>query len=267
MKRGLLIGVGVVIAVIVIVVVVVLTQGGSIIKAAVEEIGPQVTKTSVKLDDADVSLTSGEGTLKGLVIGNPAGYKTDSAFRLGEIKVKVDVGSITGDTVTVREIVIAAPAITYELGGAGGDNIRTIANNAQQFAGGGGGASKPAAKKDESGGKKLIIESLWIRDGKVSVSATALGGKKLDADLPAIHLTNIGKDKGGASPAEIAEKVLVAINGSVQKAVANIGLGKLKDAAGAGAEELKKKLEQSGGGAVGGAAKEAEGALKGLLGK
>lgn len=269
MKRGLIIGGVVVVAAIAVVVVVVLTQGGSIIKAAVEEVGPQITKTRVTLKDADVSITSGEGALRGLVIGNPQGYKTDAAFRLGEIKVKVDMGSLASDTILVKEIVIAAPDITYELGGSAGDNIRAISNNAQQFAGGGGAEPAQPAAKDETSGKKLIIENLWIRDGKIAVSATALGGKKLGASLPTIHLTDIGKDKGGASPGEVAEKVLGALNASVQKAVADIGLDKLKGAAGAGAEELKKKLEGGGGvgGAVGGAAEGVGSSMKKLLGR
>lgn len=269
MKRGLLIGGGIVVVVVVVAVVVLLTQTGSIIKAAVEEIGPKITKTTVTLDDADVSVTSGEGALRGLVIGNPEGYKTDAAFKLGEIKVKVDIGSLAGDTVLVREIVITAPDITYELGEAGGDNIRTIRDNARQFAGGGGARPAQPASQSDAAGRKLIIESLWIRDGKIAVSAAALGGKKLGTALPTIHLTNLGKDEGGATPGEIAEEVLGAIDTAVQKAVADIGLDKLKGVAGAGAEELKKKLEGAAGagGAVGGAAKGAEDTMKKLLGR
>lgn len=270
MKRGLIIGGGAVVAVIIVAVVFLLTSSGSLIKAAIEEVGPRITKTTVALDEADVSLTSGEGALRGLVVGNPAGYETDSAFKLGEVKVKVDIGSLTGDTVLVREIVIAAPEITYELGGPGGDNIRTIRDNAQQFAKSEAGGAQPAAKEDEGAGKKLIIEHLWIRGGKIAVSATALGGKKLGAELPTIHLTDIGKKKGGASAGEVADKVLGAITASVQKAVSNIGLDKLKGVAGAGAETLKKSLGQGAagaGGAVGGAAKEAEGTIKKLFGK
>lgn len=268
MKRAVLIGVGAIVAIAIVAVIVVLTQTGSIVKAVVEEVGPKVTRTSVALDEADISVTSGEGALRGLVIGNPAGYRTDAAFRLGEISVKVDIGSITGDTILVREIVIAAPDITYELGGAAGDNIRTNATNAQQFAGGGSGGAQPASGEDGAG-KKLIIEDLWVRNGNISVSASALQGEKLTTGLPTIHLTDIGKDKGGATAGEVAGQVLAALNASIQKAVANIGMDQLKGAAGAGAEELKKQLGgmEGAGGAVDDAAKGAEDTMKRLLGR
>lgn len=266
MKRALLIGIAAVVVVVAVAVVVLLTQSGSIVKAAIEKVGPEITRTTVTLKKADVSVTSGEGALRGLVIGNPKGYKTDTAFKLGEIKVKLDVGSLTGDTVLVHDVTIMAPDITYELGGTAGDNIRAIRDNAQRFVGGGA-KSGQTASKDDGTGKKLIIENLWVRDGKIAVSATALGGKKLTTDLPTIHLTDIGKKEGGASAGEVADKVLGAINASVQKAVSNISLDKLKGAVGGGAEDLKKQLEGTIGtnGAAGDAVKGAEDTMKKLF--
>jgi hypothetical protein len=35
-----------------------------------------------------ISPTSGAGMLSGLKMGNPAGFKTDSAFSLGQISVR-----------------------------------------------------------------------------------------------------------------------------------------------------------------------------------
>lgn len=273
MKKLLYFGGGLAVVVIA-VVIYVLTSSGSLIKAAIEKFGPPITQTTVTLKDADVSLTSGTGTLKGLVIGNPAGYKTPSAFRLGQIGVKLDVGSVTGDTVLIHEIAIDAPEVTYELGGAAGDNIRQIRDNARAFVkahGGGGstGASGGAAKPAE-GGKKLIIENLYVRGGKIAVAATALGGKSLSAALPDIHLTNIGKDKGGATPGEVADKVLGALNADIQKVVAGIGIDKLKGMV-PGTKDLQKLAPQGTGGAVGTTVKDVGGsvggAVKGLFGK
>ncbi len=72
MKKLLYIGGGLVI-VIAAVGIYIAMSGGSLIKAAVEKLGPPITGTTVTLKEADISLTSGEGALKGLVIGNPAG--------------------------------------------------------------------------------------------------------------------------------------------------------------------------------------------------
>ena len=45
---------------------------GSLIVDAVEGFGSKVTQSSVSLDSAEVAI-SGEGALKGLIVGNPAG--------------------------------------------------------------------------------------------------------------------------------------------------------------------------------------------------
>jgi hypothetical protein len=253
MKKGLLIGGGAVIVVVVIAVVFLWSSLDSIVKAAIETYGSEATQAKVTVNDVSISPTSGSGALKGLVVGNPQGFKTPQAFRLGEISLKLDTGSITGDTILIKEIVIAAPEVTYELAGAS-DNIRTLRDNADRYAksmgaGGtsgtsstGGTAPKPAETKDE-GGKKLIIENLYVRSGKVNVAATVVGGKSIGANLPDIHLKDIGKAKGGATPAEVVDQVLGAITQNVQTAVRGIGLDQLKDAVGPGADQLKRSLE------------------------
>ena len=46
------------------------------IKRGVETIGPKLTKTQVTLNNVSLSLLSGSGKMKGLVVGNPEGFKT-----------------------------------------------------------------------------------------------------------------------------------------------------------------------------------------------
>ncbi len=58
---------------------------GTGIKTVVETLGPEMTQAQVTLSSAKISLLSGDGRLKGLVIGNPEGFDTENAFALGEI--------------------------------------------------------------------------------------------------------------------------------------------------------------------------------------
>jgi hypothetical protein len=53
----------------------------SAVKKGVETLGPKMTKVDVKLDSVSISLLSGSGKIKGLVVGNPEGYKTPHAIR------------------------------------------------------------------------------------------------------------------------------------------------------------------------------------------
>jgi hypothetical protein len=247
---------------------------GSLIKTAVEEAGSRVTQVKVSLKEVDAGkVTDGALALRGLVVGNPSGFKTDSAFQLGEISVKVDPATVMSDTIVVKEVVIAAPQVTYEFG-AGGSNIGTIQKNVEKLsAGGAGGGSAPAS---DSGGskKKVVIENLYVRDGKVEVSADFLQGKKTGTGLPTIHLKDIGKSSGGATPAQVAEQVIAAISKSATNAVGKLDVGAIKDALGKelGAKmgDVQKSLEQSTGGATDMLKKGTGGAgdaLKGLMGK
>src|SRR5438128_11352054 len=67
---------------------------GSIVKKGVETVGPQITGTEIKLDSATLSLLSGSGKLKGLLVGNPVGFKTESAIKVGSVSVGVVAGSV-----------------------------------------------------------------------------------------------------------------------------------------------------------------------------
>ena len=244
MKRILLI-VGALLAVMVIgLVVFVFTGLGGAIKAIVEGVGSKATGTEVTLASADVSLTSGDGTLKGLVVGNPKGFKTPSAIELGQIHVKIDTSTVTSGTVVVKEILIEGPRLTYELGAGGGSNIGVIQDNVAAMGGGsGGGGSKgtgggkpsgePKAKEPkEDGGTKVIIEDLVVRGGHVAVSASFLSGKDLGAPLPDIHLRDIGKAEGGVTSSELAKRILDALTHGALDAVKGLNLDSLEKAAG-----------------------------------
>ena len=245
MKRWLFIGGGLVgglIVVIAIVLYFVFSSLDSIIKAAVEKYGSEVTQVEVRLDGAKVSITSGEGALRGLTVGNPEGFKTDHAFSLGEISVVLDLGTVTQNPVVIKEIVISAPEVTYELG-SGGSNIDVIQRNVNAYGGSGKGKAKSPTREDDQEGRKLVIQNLNVRKGKVTVSATMLKGQKLSAALSEIHLKDIGKQKGGADPSEVVEILVRAISQSSVKAVGTLDLGKVLGSTMESVAGMKGQLE------------------------
>jgi hypothetical protein len=267
MKRGLLIGGGVVVLLAAAAVFLLYSSVDSLVRAAVEKYGSEITRTEVRLDEAVISATSGQGVLRGLKMGNPKGFKSDTAFRLGEVRVRIDIESLGRDTVVIKEILVVAPEITYELG-PDGSNIDAIRRNVDSYIG----ARAPDGGTRKGGGeqeKKLVIEDLYVRGGRVGVSATALEGKTLSATLPDIHLTGIGKDKGGATPAEVLDRVIGAVGQGAGKAVASLGLGKMLDAAKEQAAGATEALEKGTAGAkdlLDKGAKDAGGTLKKLFG-
>lgn len=188
------------------------------IKKGVETVGPQITKVDVKLDGVNLSLLSGSGKIKGLVVGNPEGYKTPHAISVGSASVAVSPGSLFSDKIVVKSIRVEAPEITFE-GGLGGNNLSKILDNVTASAGGSGTAEK-GAPKEQKPGKKIEVDDFLITGAKVNVSLTGMGGKAAPIPLPDIHLTDLGKGSGGMTPAELTKKVLQAVTESTAKAVA-----------------------------------------------
>ena len=275
MKKFLLIGGGLVAVLVIIVVALVIfvfSELDSIVKAAVEEVGSEATRTKVRLDDVEISLTSGKGALRGLKVGNPRGFATDSAMSLGAISVDLNTDTVGNETIVIREVVIAKPEVTYEIDEKGNSNIQTIQKNVQSFAGGKSGSSgktsgsTSTASKDE--GPKLVIENLYVRNGTVNVSASALKGQKMSAKLPTVHLKNLGKKQGGATPAQIAEMVIAAVSKNATTAVGTLNVDKLvKGISDKAMKEAGKEAEGALKGVLGKSGSDAEGAMKKLLGK
>jgi len=264
MKKGLMIGIGGVAVIIVAAVVFFISSIDSIIKDVVEKVGSETTKTEVTLNEASVSLSDGQAALRGLIVGNPSGFKTDNAFSLGEISVTIDGANSNEKQVVIKEVAINAPQVTYELG-SNGSNIDAIQKNVESATGGSGGSSSSSSSE----GPKLIIDNLYVRNGKIRISAPMMGGKTMDASLPTIHLKDIGRDSGGASPAEVAQQVLAEVTGSVGSTVGQLDLSAVTGMAEKAAGEAAKAMEgatQGAGDAVKGATDAASGAMKNLLG-
>ncbi len=230
MKRGYKIGAGVVVAVILATIVSLVVFIDPLAKSAIEGLGSKMTGTKVTVAHVDISPLTGRGTLRGLRVGNPAGFKTESAFSVGEIRIAIDSESLTKDVVVIEEILIDAPRITYELG-SDGSNFDAIQKNIERFFFGAAHAGEKKqtaagkAGKQDPGKRKLVITTFIIRGGRINVGATVFQGRKLTVALPRIHINNIGRRKGGASPGEVAQEVFAEVAGKVKRAVAPLGIG------------------------------------------
>jgi hypothetical protein len=201
---------------------------GEIVKGVVERVGSDATQAPVTLETVDLSVTAGSGELRNLVVGNPAGFESEHAMKLGLVRVTLDTATINADPVIVKEVVVDGPEVIYEVG-TGGTNIGAIQENVEAYArrlGGGGGGDAPAPDGEE--GRKVIIENLYIRNVKVTVAATFLGGKGAGATIPEIHLRDVGKAEGGATPGEVAAEFLDALLDGVVKAVTDLDIDGLK---------------------------------------
>jgi uncharacterized protein involved in outer membrane biogenesis len=257
MKKLIFIG-GALVILIIVVLVFVISNIGPLIKKAVNTYGPEITKTDVRLEDVSVSLFSGEAKLKELHLGNPKGFKSPEALRVGSILLEVDKGSLTKDTIIIERIEILRPEISYERDRST-DNFQTIIANVNKSVGAGG--APKGTPEGEKAAKKLLIRDCLIKDGKINLSSPLLGDKKIATALPEIRLRNIGGDKG-VSPEKAAQEILAALYAKITSpAVTNLLNEGLKSVG----EDLKKQLEPLGKDAGKGVGEIAD-KMKGLLG-
>ena len=243
MKKWIIIS-GVVIVIILILLVAGLSKLGPMIKKAVNTYGPGITKTEVHLGNVGLSLFSGEAKLEDFYLGNPKGFNSPKAMDVGSIYVDVDEGSLTADTIIINKIEVVRPEITYEKK-SGTDNFKIILNNIKRSTG----LDKPSQKhsEKEEGGKKILIRNFIVRDGKVNLTMSMLAGKSVGASLPDIHLKDVGKEEGGASPAEVFREVFAELYETINSPAVTDTLNQGVKALGLGVEEVgesaKKRLE------------------------
>jgi hypothetical protein len=172
-----------------------------LVASAVTRYGGAMTGATVKIESVNLDTANGRGSLRGLTVGNPRGFKLPYAFKANTIEVELDLRTLTDDVVTVRKIAVLAPEIGYEKGQTQ-TNIDAIQKNIADYLG----PSAPGSK-----GKKLIVQDLVIRNARAIARAPLVGDQTATVSLPDIHLRNLGQTQGGLTPGELGQEVTNAV--------------------------------------------------------
>jgi len=265
MAIGRSLGIGVLVLLVAVIgaVFYVLSSLDSIVATAIEKVGSEVTGTPVRVSSVNIDLKSGQGAINELRVANPQGFSAPDAFTLGGISTKIDLASIGKDPVIIDEITVQSPHVVYEINKSGKSNVAVLEDSIAQSTGSAGAKTEPEA----GSGPGLVIRRLVIDSGQIDARVAALPDKDLSAKLARIELTNVGADQGGASAAQVAEKITTALLKGVAPAVASLGLnqylGKSRDQI----KDLESNLKEEATRSLGGAAEKGTEKLKGLLGK
>jgi hypothetical protein len=204
----------------------------SIVESGIEKYGSEILKARVRVDAVEISPQSGKGTLRGVSIGNPDGFETESAFKLDEVTITLDLGTVTGNPIVIKEIRVIAPQLTYEVN-ENGNNLGALQKNVAAYTGDDTSKKTASAKEDtdEEEARKLVIEKLTIQNGTIGVSASSIQDGTAEVPLPNLEFKNIGKEKDGTTPGDVAAKLLDAVTQQVVVATAGLGLKAVQDAA------------------------------------
>lgn len=187
---------------------------GPIVKRVVESIGGKALGAPVTIETVSLSPFSGAGQIEGLVVANPEGFRSANAFSLGRVGIDVDLKSLRGARTVINEILVDAPEITLEMTLRGKSNLGQLVENVEAYAGNGENLEEPAESRP------VVIRDLLIRNAKVRLNATALGGSSAELDLPEIRLTDIGEEGSEVKTAQVLELVLATV---VKSVLATVG--------------------------------------------
>ncbi|MHC4706863.1 MAG: AsmA family protein [Planctomycetota bacterium] len=208
----------IVLAVLIIVVVVaaaIVLWGESVLKRGIEAAGSTALGVDVSVNNVDLSILGGKVGLEDLLIDNPPGYDHDKLLELEDARIKVNVKSLLGDVVNIKEIKLDGMNLVVE-------QKDIIKNNLQEVI-----ESIPDRdEQTEPSGKKLHIDTLEITDVTVKVNLLPVPGKvtTVPLKLKPIKMTDLGSDNK-LDAVELSVKILLAIAGGI----AEQGVGVLPD--------------------------------------
>lgn len=219
---------------------------GPMIQTGAQALVPQFAKVDMQIAYADFSPFTGKGEFRGIVVGNPAGFKTPTSITIDTVAVEVEPASLLSDKIQFRSLKVQGPQVTLESSGLKTHNLGKIIENLQAISGGGKGAAAASSSAGSAvsqklealtqvGGKKVQVDDFAMTGAKLNLSATALDGNQAGIPLPDINLKGLGAGPGGIASVELVEQILQMVSSHAASASADALMKAAKGAAGAGA--------------------------------
>ena len=208
-----------------------------IVKKVIEDVGTDVTQTSVDVSGVGIKLLDGKAAISGLSVANPPGFSGPNIFTLEKVSVEIDIESINSNPIIINEILVRQPQVFYEMNKDSVSNLDVLKKNVAGYstsASSSSGGDKEAAASEQGEEIKLIIKKLRFEGGHLSAVSAIMPDKKIEADLPAFQMSNLGQSTGGATSDQIAKQVMDRLVKQAVDVAAKAGVDQLTD-------ELKDK--------------------------
>ena len=182
---------------------------------------PGITGTEFNVEKIRINPYTGSLRVEKLKLANPKGYDAEDAVALDLLSVKIAPMSLLKDTITVNDVTLENPYVSY-LNKDGTNNFDQIIANVTA-----GKTAKEEEKaeevKEEVEGKKVIVEHL-------SISGTRVRYGLITLPIPNIVLNGIGASQGGITVESVGLEIWEKIKDSFSSVGGAIG-GAVGDAA------------------------------------
>lgn len=211
----------------------VLSNINDIVKEVVVSVGSEVLQTPVSLGAVDIKLKEGAGTLSTFAIQNYPGFNEPNLLAFDTIRVDIDPKSVTNEVIVIDELTISGVDVVVEQNDAT-TNIQSLFDALDDESGS---SPAPSSSGAEESSKTLYfaIKKLNFVDNRMTLATEDYGKHSLD--LPKIVQTNIGSEKQGLTPEQLAVAIAKPLLASAKKRV-ETGLRELAK------KELTDKLEK-----------------------
>ncbi|MDF7800240.1 hypothetical protein P4C99_12245 [Pontiellaceae bacterium B1224] len=190
-----------------------------------QEVDPDAAITLVAFNTLSVEPLKGVVDIHDLRVSNPPGFSRRSLMKLEEFRIDLDPDTLQSDVLSIKDIVLTNPRVRYERQILK-DNIKALQEEIEQAT-----VRRDESMEDPESENAASEEDGDKKEQKVVIDRVAIDGcivyAKLSA-LPAIpipvpipDLKDIGKDKGGATPAEASTQIVDNFYNEMINAVGN----------------------------------------------
>ena len=207
---------GIVVGVIIVLLIVLLLTLPFIIRNGIYHAGPLITGVPMEIKHVAFNPFEGTLTIKDFIVGNPQGYASPYAVKLGHLHVDVGMKTLFSKKLLLERIEVRGVELNYETALVK-TNIGEIQDHVNKLAGS---DKKGTSTKEEKAaeGKPLQIDFLELRDITAWV---IVKGTKAQAPLMVapITMTNLGTGENGVSSVMVINDVLVSMITSVSRLI------------------------------------------------
>jgi len=169
-------------------------------------IGSRLLGVPFAIDKFSFDPETGIGELRGLRVANPEGYEGEDAIDIADVRLAVDLQSLSTDTLVLQKVDVNAPAITLANRGDGSNNLQKLQNNADWNAT----AADRAAAAEQALPQRIVIRQLTISGMTYSIEGPAPVTGEPSGTLPPGGTSNLG-GASGSSPAETGKALLAVL--------------------------------------------------------
>ena len=148
-----------------------------IVKRAIEKYASQALTTKVTVSSVSIKPTKGIGSIRHLRVSNPNDFSNSPIFSLDNIRLHLNIPSITRKVIVINNVSIKSPHIKFEVNNQGKTNILVLQQNIKSN------SAKPSGKTQKNNAvkntssdksKRFIIKKLIISGAKVNAHIALL---------------------------------------------------------------------------------------------